>query len=109
MGFKFDDKNILKLDIAGEEFTLNINQELINKVKEVPEIDSNDLDSTIEGLSNHIESFLGEGSCERIFKGRVKNPLDYIDVLNYIIDEFNKFNEAAAKKLKKYSPDRVKR
>ena len=111
MGYQFGGNDI-KLDIAGEKFTvvygaslLKRMQNLGEKNKELQE-DSNNIEKAINLFKSAIDSICGDGAVKKIFKDREINYYDLIDIIEYISKEVSDFQ---AKKNKKYNISRVAR
>lgn len=111
MGYQFGNNDI-KLDIAGEKFTVVYGASLLNRVKDLGEqnaelkSDSNNVEKTIILLEKAIDTICGEGAVKKIFKDREINYYDLIDIIEYISKEVSDFQ---AKKNKKYNISRVAR
>ncbi|MBU5487025.1 hypothetical protein KQI77_02465 [Clostridium sp. MSJ-8] len=111
MGYQFGDNDI-KLDIAGEKFTVVYGASLLNRVKDLGEqnaelkSDSNNVEKTIILLEKAIDTICGEGAVKKIFKDREINYYDLVDIVEYISKEISDFQ---VQKNKKYSLNRVVR
>nr|DAZ26037.1 MAG TPA: tail assembly chaperone protein [Caudoviricetes sp.] len=101
MGFEFKSKTI-ELDIAGNTFTLEMNNDLQIKMDELSkrafevaaemekfESYSDALKRGCEVFSSEIDRLLGAGACARIFEGRAISYFDLTDVAMYAINEIN--------------------
>ena len=111
MGYQFGNNDI-KLDIAGEKFTVVYGASLLNRVKDLGEqnaelkSDSNNVEKTIILLEKAIDTICGEGAVKKIFKDREISYYDLVDIVEYISKENSDFQ---VQKNKKYSLNRVVR
>ena len=110
MGFNFRDQNI-RLEICGEFYNIPVTSDLMNSVKEVGQelaecgkavTDEKDVEALCEKCAGFVDRLLGEGADERIFRGRVKNIYDYIDLLTYISNGITAFTRQRTPKNNPY-------
>ena len=110
MGFNFRDQNI-RLEICGEFYNIPVTSGLMNSVKEIGQelaesgkavADEKDVEALCEKCAGFVDKLLGEGADERIFRGRVKNIYDYIDLLTYISNGINAFTRQRTPKNNPY-------
>ena len=110
MGFNFRDQNI-RLEICGEFYNIPVTSDLMNSVKEVGQelaecgkavTDEKDVEALCEKCAGFVDKLLGEGADERIFRGRVKNIYDYIDLLTYISNGITAFTRQRTPKNNPY-------
>ena len=110
MGFNFRDQNI-RLEICGEFYNIPATSDLMNSVKEVGQelaecgkavTDEKDVEALCEKCAGFVDKLLGEGADERIFRGRVKNIYDYIDLLTYISNGITAFTRQRTPKNNPY-------
>ena len=110
MGFNFRDQNI-RLEICGEFYNIPVTSDLMNSVKEIGQelaesgkavADEKDVEALCEKCAGFVDKLLGEGADERIFRGRVKNIYDYIDLLTYISNGINAFTRQRTPKNNPY-------
>lgn len=117
--FVFQDNGTV-LDFGTAKFVVDVTDpDLIDKVltfakgaqDKAKELKDNE--DYVEGLREiikfslgSIDSMLGEGASEEIFKGRKVSMMDAIQVLDYITEEVKKGKETA---FKPYSPNRAER
>ncbi|MCC8023375.1 MAG: hypothetical protein LIO46_06340 [Clostridiales bacterium] len=112
--------NTLELDIAGHKFSLNAGSpDFLEKIStfadqardQAEAIDEAEDISSILNQANRfftdtIDGLLGQGATDQIFSGREKNYYDLVDIIAYIQEEFQRFQQTRSSK---YSPARVKR
>lgn len=122
--FEFQNNN-LELEIAGNLFEIDIaDKEMVKALinyhaesmaiadklsKEAKKEDadySKALHECIELVIKGIDSTLGEGSSKKIFKNREVRLFDALDVMNFILNEYN---QARDKNFNKYSSNRAQR
>lgn len=116
--FEFRDHKT-KLDIAGEEFYIDVTDtnlldrvlEFGKKAQEVRTSNSEegyveDLKRSMVFLQESIDSILGEGASNRIFKDRKVSFFDLLDVMAYIKDALL---EGREQKFNQYIPNRAQR
>lgn len=117
MGFNFRDQNI-RLEICGEFYNIPVTSDLMNSVKEVGQelaesgkavTDEKDVEALCEKCAGFVDRLLGTGADERIFRGRVKNIYDYIDLLTYISNGINAFTRQRTPKNNPYYNKKRKR
>ena len=110
MGFNFRDQNI-RLEICGEFYNIPVTSDLMNSVKEVGQelaesgkavTDEKDVEALCEKCAGFVDKLLGEGADEKIFRGRVKNIYDYIDLLTYISNGITAFTRQRTPKNNPY-------
>ena len=110
MGFNFRDQNI-RLEICGEFYNIPVTSYLMNSVKEVGQelaecgkavTDEKDVEALCEKCAGFVDRLLGTGADERIFRGRVKNIYDYIDLLTYISNGITAFTRQRTPKNNPY-------
>ena len=115
--FEFRSSSI-RLEIAGNIFQVDAgNPGLVERVREFgieartyasgldQEKDiSVQLEAAVSFCDRALDEILGAGSSTKIFADRGRNLFDRLDVLSYVIDEFNAFQKEHARQ---YSPDRV--
>lgn len=120
MSNKFTFKDDVQLNINGVEFSFDSTDlEFIAKLEEFSreaqefgnamskrEDYVEALKESIEFCCNTIDTLLGEGASEKIFKGTKVSLIKAMDVINYISDEVGK---ARADSMTKYSPNRAQR
>lgn len=122
--FEFKNNN-LKLDIAGNEFEIDVADECLiqnitgfadkamkfsNKLSEEAKKEDADygkaLKDAIEFVLGTINMVLGEDASKKIFENRKVSFFDALDVMDFIINEYN---NARKKNFSKYSPNRAQR
>lgn len=122
--FEFRNNN-LEIEIAGNTFEIDIaDTELMSKItgfsKEATELsnrlleqskDENAdygkaLEEAIQFVVGAIDMMLGEDASKKIFKGRKVSFFDALDVVNFIVDEYNTKRKD---NFNKYSPNRAQR
>lgn len=117
MGFNFRDQNI-RLEICGEFYNIPVTSDLMNSVKEVGQelaesgkavTDEKDVEALCEKCAGFVDRLLGTGADERIFRGRVKNIYDYIDLLTYISNGITAFTRQRTPKNNPYYNKKRKR
>ncbi|MBN1052195.1 hypothetical protein DV092_09100 [Clostridium botulinum] len=115
MGFKFAERNIINIEIEDNTFKVQYNQELLSNITAISvkakEVSTTLKDNDTESINNAckvvcegINTILGNGSSEKIFKGRDKDIMESIDVLMYIFDEINKFKNKKLSEMKNRVP-----
>lgn len=98
--FKFRD-NTLKLEIEDKTYNVDISnfeqsEKLITIAKDAVKIgDKGNSEKTVETMlmmiQDAIDTILGSGATEEIFKDRKVNLLDLLDLLAYITEEITEF------------------
>ncbi|MBY6916057.1 DUF6673 family protein [Clostridium botulinum] len=115
MGFRFAERNIINIEIEDNTFKVQYNQELLSNITAISvkaqEVSRTLKDNDAESINNAckvvregIDTILGNGSSEKIFKGRDKDIMESIDVLMYIFDEINKFKNKKLSEMKNRVP-----
>lgn len=116
--FRFEDD--VQLNINGAEFSFDSTDMDLIKGLEKFAIESQDFAETLSKREDYLEaakeaitfsltaidSFLGEGASDKIFKDTKVSIVKAMDVINYISDEVGK---ARANSMTKYSPNRAQR
>lgn len=98
--FKFRD-NTLKLDIEDKVYNVDISnfeqsEKLLTIAKDAMEVgNKGNSEKTVETMlmmiQDAIDTILGSGATEEIFKDRKVNLLDLLDLLAYITEEITEF------------------
>lgn len=98
--FKFRD-NTLKLDIEDKVYNVDISnfeqsEKLITIAKDAVKIgeqgnSTETVETMIRMIEEAIDTILGSGATEEIFKDRKVNLLDLLDLLAYLTEEINNF------------------
>ena len=71
--------------------------------------DEKDVEALCEKCAGFVDRLLGTGADERIFRGRVKNIYDYIDLLTYISNGITAFTRQRTPKNNPYYNKKRKR
>lgn len=116
--FQFANNNV-ELDISGNRFTIPGTVEYAIKIKEFGaaaaqyaqqlrerEDEDQALRDGIQFMRSSLDTILGDGAAEQIFADREDNLYDYVDIMQYISDEFAQFQK---QKQSQYSPNRAQR
>lgn len=116
--FQFANNNV-ELDISGNRFTIPGTVEYAIKIKEFGaaaaqyaqqlrerEDEDQALRDGIQFMRSSLDAILGDGAAEQIFADREDNLYDYVDIMQYISDEFAQFQK---QKQSQYSPNRAQR
>lgn len=116
--FQFANNNV-ELDIAGKRFIIPGTVEYAIKIKEfglaaaqyaqqLKERDDEEqaLRDGIQFMRSSLDTILGDGAAEQIFADREDNLYDYVDIMQYISDEFAQFQK---QKQSRYAPNRAQR
>lgn len=115
MGFRFAERNIINIEIEENVFKVQYNQELLSNItaisikaqevsKTLKDNDTESINNACKVVREGIDIILGNGSSEKIFKGRDKDIMESIDVLMYIFDEINKFKNKKLSEMKNRAP-----
>lgn len=109
--FNFNDKNKLKLDIAGEVFYVDTTDiEMIKEIDkfahEAAKIANKGEKEGVEALEEvisycvkFVDTILGDGATKKIFKDRKISLFDLLDLIEFLT---NRISEDRADKLKNY-------
>ena len=120
-GFEFK-KNDLNIEIVGNVFHIDYNNDFQNRCLEFSEKcmslaeeigksknDAEAVKKTCKYCKEAINTLLGdETASEKIFAGRKDNMMDCIDVISYIFDEVDKFKSSQMDKIKNFARNRTK-
>lgn len=101
--FKFNrNTSLLEINIEDEIYTIDFDKapkfspkliEIGTEMGKIKVEDKKSIDAFIKSSNIAINLLFGKGSFEKIFKDIPKSPENIIQLLNYILDEVNIFNE----------------
>lgn len=103
----FDDV-IFEVDSTSKTFfeATNKFQEMANEMQSLKFEGVETIEKFTEKLVESIDEFLGEKAVRKIFPNQKVNMYDCIDVISYILDSVQEFNQS---KMAKYNPERIAR
>lgn len=102
MSYKFNDRFLI-LNIEDVNYRVRVDRDKLENCrsifKEMTENNISDANAVIENIDRSIDSLIGEGAAERIFKGRAVAVEEHLDVMLYIYSETVSYMNRLAERL----------
>jgi hypothetical protein len=97
MGFKFMPTE-KEVEVEGHTFTIRVGDaETVDSLSSLDDLNESLRGKTLvercKAFRDSIETILGKGSCEKIFKGRRLNIIDCTSLMQYLLGQVNQLTE----------------